>query len=234
MKHPALGDRVRAIDTHFAGNWHRSRTEARWAMALHIANEPYEYEPEGVRLRSSAYLPDFWLARRQSWLEVKPDIASLNPVEVERASAKAIELADATGFNCYLVFGRPNLQGRHLMFYPPKVAARLGPKSRCGYASGTWDYLCPFPGDEISVWEIATDLAAASRFEFGQCGPPQWMADAVFAYQAALDAYRARREIDLEAYTLALRRGESRPLPPHDPPRWADFIGDGRSSAFAG
>lgn len=67
---------IKAIETRAYGCVFRSRTEARFATFLHRAGVPWEYEPDGYKLSSGWYLPDFRIrpdwAPDQVWVEIKP------------------------------------------------------------------------------------------------------------------------------------------------------------------
>lgn len=67
---------IKAIETEAFGCKFRSRTEARFATFLTHARVPWEYEPEGYKLSSGWYLPDFRIrpdwAPDQVWVEIKP------------------------------------------------------------------------------------------------------------------------------------------------------------------
>lgn len=92
----------KAIETSWRGYRFRSRTEARWAVAFTAAGEPFDYEREGYQLRSGWYLPDFWLPKRQLWLEVKGQ----EPNHRERSLAR--ELAEATKRQVLIAIGPPD------------------------------------------------------------------------------------------------------------------------------
>lgn len=62
---------ITAIETVHAHCRFRSRTEARYAVFLDALDEPWRYEAQGWRFSGECYLPDFWLPRLQSYLEVK-------------------------------------------------------------------------------------------------------------------------------------------------------------------
>ena len=87
----------------------RSRLEARWAVFFDSIGESFCYEREGYKLKSGYYLPDFWLPRFASWLEVKPFL----PVP-DRARKLCEELAWSTGQIAVLAVGLP---GEHLEVY---------------------------------------------------------------------------------------------------------------------
>jgi hypothetical protein len=67
---------IKAIETRAFGCVFRSRTEARFATFLQHAGVPWEYEPDGYKLESGWYLPDFRIrpdwAPDQAWVEIKP------------------------------------------------------------------------------------------------------------------------------------------------------------------
>ena len=88
---------ITPIETMWRGYRFRSRTEARWAVALTAARIPFEYEREGYNLPSGRYLPDFWLAERKHWLEIKGDDPSPREIRL------ALELAEVTA--SFLLFG---------------------------------------------------------------------------------------------------------------------------------
>jgi hypothetical protein len=64
---------MKAIETEYKGYRFRSRLEARWAVFFDAANIPYEYELERFELENGrTYLPDFYLPKSGTWIEVKP------------------------------------------------------------------------------------------------------------------------------------------------------------------
>lgn len=93
------------LETTWRGWRFRSRTEARWAVLLHTAGIPFEYEPEGFALPSGWYLPDFWLPDRGFWMEVK----GFEPSSLERQ--KALDLTALTGRDVLFAIGQPNPDG---------------------------------------------------------------------------------------------------------------------------
>lgn len=64
---------ITPIETEYAGHRFRSRLEARWATFLDYLGMPWEYEPQGylVGEKKRAYLPDFYLPKIGTWVEVK-------------------------------------------------------------------------------------------------------------------------------------------------------------------
>jgi hypothetical protein len=64
---------IKPIETRYKGYLFRSRLEARWAVFFDALGIKWEYEPEGYDLgKAGWYLPDFWLAKIEIWVEVKP------------------------------------------------------------------------------------------------------------------------------------------------------------------
>jgi hypothetical protein len=83
---------ISARPTTYRGVAMRSQLEARWAGVLDAAGIEWEYEPHVVNLGRSrgkwvgGYLPDFWLPRVRTWIEVKgPHMAR---IEKTRALAR--------------------------------------------------------------------------------------------------------------------------------------------------
>lgn len=69
---------IQAIETSYAGCRFRSRLEARWAVFFDHLGVEWEYEPQGYRVgapgRRRSYLPDFWLPKSRTWVEVKGSV----------------------------------------------------------------------------------------------------------------------------------------------------------------
>jgi hypothetical protein len=105
-----MSGKLTPIQTRYKGYRFRSRLEARWAVFFDLLGIAWEYEPEGFRMGSVCYLPDFrlslpvkWLvpgllprlesvAAEQVWLEVKPLNKELSGGEI----LKIREFARAT------------------------------------------------------------------------------------------------------------------------------------------
>ena len=62
---------IKAIETVYNGYRFRSRLEARWAVFFDSLNIPYIYEPEGLNINGTMYLPDFYLPDSKQFFEVK-------------------------------------------------------------------------------------------------------------------------------------------------------------------
>lgn len=82
-----------AIETAAYGRLFRSRLEARFAVFFTHLNLEWQYEPEGYKLPSGYYLPDFLVnfPDEKSWIEIK----QFNPNDIEKQ--KAQQLANLTG-----------------------------------------------------------------------------------------------------------------------------------------
>lgn len=174
----------KAIETIHRGYRCRSRLEARWMVLLDTLRVPFEYEPEGYDLEDCTgkvwYLPDFWLPRQRTWLEVKGQLIVRN----DPTWIKARALASAT--DCPVVvfcgqIGTPgNLMGLHF-FGPEDDSTGFEPSPvwwfRC-LVCGLWQlgrhvYELPCdcvrrePGDDQDL--VRACLAARqARFEQGR------------------------------------------------------------------
>lgn len=107
-----------AIPTTYNGVKFKSRLEARFAVFFDQMGVRWEYEPEGYRLPSQWYAPDFWLPDPQGrgrgvWVEVKPDRW---PLDVELQKMR--ELCDASECVGFLLAG---LNGRRPWLFRPGV-----------------------------------------------------------------------------------------------------------------
>lgn len=83
---------MKVIETRFNGILYRSRTEARWAMYLTELGHDFIYEHEGFKTDLGWYLPDFYLTKHNTYLEVK----GTDFTELERN--KCIELSKNDNF----------------------------------------------------------------------------------------------------------------------------------------
>jgi hypothetical protein len=93
-------DLTKPIPTLYEGIQFRSRLEARWARFFDALEEPWLYEPEAYDLADAGpYLPDFFLPRSRTWLEIKP----ISPSLAAQQSCRA--LCEATGDRVVLVDG---------------------------------------------------------------------------------------------------------------------------------
>lgn len=92
---------IQPIETEFKGYRFRSRLEARWAVFLETLGAAWSYEREGFNLGGKRYLPDFYVADWNCWIEMKGQ----TPSEGERD--KCERLARGSGKNVLLLAGDP-------------------------------------------------------------------------------------------------------------------------------
>lgn len=97
---------IKAIETRYAGCHFRSRLEARYAVLFDSLGIKWQYEPEGYKLPSGYYLPDFYLPDvfdRQPepgvWFEVKP---------YNQQDERWYELSGDANKTVYVGFGLPD------------------------------------------------------------------------------------------------------------------------------
>lgn len=70
------------IETRYKGCRFRSRLEARWAVFFDTIGLEWTYEPEGFELGNGLrYLPDFYIKKWNTWVEVKPTFPSQAEME---------------------------------------------------------------------------------------------------------------------------------------------------------
>lgn len=79
------------IETKYNGYKFRSRLEARWVVFFGKMCIKFQYEPEGFKLDSGWYLPDFWLPQVKMWAEVKRNEFT------KREYCLAYDLSESTG-----------------------------------------------------------------------------------------------------------------------------------------
>lgn len=70
---------IAPIETEYKGYRFRSRLEARWAVFFDTLGIEWEYEVEGFQKGGDVrYLPDFFLPKTQTWIEVKGSTEKLH------------------------------------------------------------------------------------------------------------------------------------------------------------
>lgn len=169
---------VKAIQTRYKGYKFRSRLEARWAVFFDACGEKWIYEPEGFdfsdcnslsdpELSLRKYLPDFWLPRIQTWIEIKPALPQ-NCFGFTEEESLVHFLVEETQAREGLVFwGMPDL-------CTPSSSIRLLPSTpgfRRRYPSDPIRYpsrgICNL---SIAIGQEAVDAAKSARFEYGESG----------------------------------------------------------------
>lgn len=110
---------IKPIETRYDGHLFRSRREARQAVFFNELGIAYHYEPEGYELEGVRYLPDFYLPRQDSFVEVKGQY----PTVEEMRKAKLLSLY--TGKRSAICFGELEPPGHKLLgafgYSPPFV-----------------------------------------------------------------------------------------------------------------
>lgn len=92
---------MKPISTSYKGYRFRSRLEARWAIFLEELGAEWVYEQEGFDLSGIWYLPDFWIADWDAWIEIKPTEPSADD------RSKCLSLALQSQKTVLLVYGEP-------------------------------------------------------------------------------------------------------------------------------
>ncbi len=129
---------IKAIETRYRGYRFRSRLEARWAVFFDALGIEWQYEPEGFELADGTrYLPDFWLPKQRTWVEIKGQ----KPTDDERM--KCYLLADGAKCPVFLVSGNPSAELIQDCYWLPdyKVDAFYGWQSPSSDFDGFANYL---------------------------------------------------------------------------------------------
>ncbi len=99
---------VEAIETEYGGTLYRSRLEARWAVLFDLARSEYQYEPEGYKLRSGWYVPDFWIGQWSCFFEVKHENVVIQTGHYCGERSKAEDLTFMVGKDVLFGCGSPH------------------------------------------------------------------------------------------------------------------------------
>ena len=95
---------INPIETKYRGYKFRSRLEARWAVFFDAMSIEFQYEPEGFKLKSGWYLPDFWLLQVKMWAEVKQNEFT------KKEYSLAYNLSESTDHQCSMLVGEPDFR----------------------------------------------------------------------------------------------------------------------------
>lgn len=94
---------------HYSGYEMRSHSETRWAGMMDAIDISWLYEPQVVRTRHGAYLPDFYLPTVGVFVEVKGAYPSATEIE------KGQDAEAATGRPVIFAYGKTEMQGAYLV-----------------------------------------------------------------------------------------------------------------------
>lgn len=173
-KSPVITERVKPIETRYAGYRFRSRLEAKWAVALDAAKFEWKYEPEGFETPAGRYLPDFLVKTRwnepdinagtqtsgeYTWLEIKPEDHTLSLQELQRyvhvAQHTRFQLAVTFDLDLHGLIVTPSLQGLKALAILPGVPIVVRKNG-----------IFPNPATR----EVVLRAARSARFEHGESG----------------------------------------------------------------
>lgn len=153
---------IKPIETEYHGYRFRSRLEARWAVYFDAVGLLWEYEPDGFRLDSGAYLPDFWLETVRTWAEVKP--VAFTPSEEQRAR----ELARMTEIPVLKLIGLPAIKAYDAILPDGLLIAHTVCQYR--HEGRMWASYADDDLNDTSVLLNGVRAALGARFEFGEKG----------------------------------------------------------------
>lgn len=154
---------MKAIETRYSGCRFRSRTEARWAVFFNANGWTWQYEPEGFRLPSGGYLPDFLIegeGLERRWFEVKPFL------DVDKLDARWVELATRSETPVMTAYGMHRQgDGCGKAWKNGRTHPHAG---RLTTPNGLSVMIGPFWTHES--FSEAWNAASSARFEFGESG----------------------------------------------------------------
>lgn len=127
---------IKAFPVTYKGINYQSSLEGRWAVFLDTLKVPFSPQPDGFRLPSGGYAPDFWLPEQGVFVEIKPT----KPTPDEEK--KAEELAFATRYPVFVFYGLPLDSKRGGISFDPE-----------GYSDEDYYFTeCPTCGIVEIVW----------------------------------------------------------------------------------
>jgi hypothetical protein len=182
---------IKAIQTHYAGYWFRSRLEARWAVFFDTTGIEWRYEPEGLVVDTPEgrihYLPDFLLPNQ--WGEAKGYLQDASVERVCSLAAGMTRCEDKDSMDLVILgdIPRPNSD-----LWPVQLHYHRG--KLWGVAWDPTEAGCPMGRPHVRVvpdalnaerltegfpfgapprWAVeGLDAARQARFEFGESGRP--------------------------------------------------------------
>ena len=143
LNNAAMNGAIKPIETVYRGYRFRSRLEARWAVFFDALEIEWQYEVEGYYLSTQPYLPDFWLPKLETFVEIKPTKEA-----GEQAVSLMKELVKKTGKRGLIIGGSPNGHEK-----PGMANVRFNEFSGVHTTSVSWDrcILC------TGVWPSTRD-----------------------------------------------------------------------------
>jgi len=159
-----------AIPTRYRGYHFRSRLEARWAVFFDSCRIKWQYEPEGYDLTDyglaidrpgvGLYLPDFWLPKTETWVEIKGVLPANHFFDMDEELRMAALLDETRAKLGFVFWGMPDVDTMATMVHWDTGDQIHSEISRIP------DGICCFHG----VSDKAVSAAKSARFEHGHSG----------------------------------------------------------------
>lgn len=170
---------MKAIETFYHEHLFRSRLEARFAVFWDALSETWEYEKQGYELDGDNYLPDFYLPRMKSFVEIKGEFPN------EKAIRLCRKLQFHTEQSVAIFYGLPAENEGFLFGWDQECGGRFTEQSvEWGISDGSL-ILTDAPG-ESKILTDAAIRAKCARFEYGQ--QPEFRASKPFKNIVDYDA----------------------------------------------
>lgn len=176
---------IKAIETRYAGCRFRSHLEARWAVFFDHLGIAWEYEPQGYKLSSGWYLPDFLLPTCSTWVEVKGSEEALDVAALTAASQELPRLP------------HQGEEGPHLLVLGP-IPPPLSPDADYGWYSPSdgWRHGFGNYHKNSRPWVLLNDAADSPQRPDGR---RPWLTPTVDPYEGGCpQAYTAARSARFE------------------------------------
>lgn len=188
---------MKPIETIYNGYRFRSRLEARWAVFFDVLGVTYQYEPEGFDIGGEWYLPDFYLPRLETYVEIKPLPDSGIKNEWKWTCHK---FQRSTGYNIILCSGSPSDTVFKKFYCAETDSVGINALFCTDHASDLHialheDSNVRFVNDRIGV--LPMDSARDQNMPIEMCYPPKTLFD-----EARFQSRQARFEHGEKGYWL--------------------------------
>lgn len=193
---------MKPIETVYQGYRFRSRLEARWAVFFDSLGIEWRYEVERYGNEQYTYLPDFYLPRTKTWVEVKGDPGALQEdwqrmVGLLDFNSVLPDFRESEGSNrgLLLLGDIPDVSAFHGVVVHPLIQHHEGLVRNWAFFATGGPFIADF-GRMARLFGLQSD----NNLDGPHAG---WkvesrLVEALYAWPQALEAYRAARAARFE------------------------------------